>query len=113
MPVSFMATSGDVSKKTLDQLEPSFMYTQILKEILLSITFEPQNFKGFIEHFREVLKDNDNELKILKQLEREYRDKTPIWWYTRECFLYTTLNRALRLIDGDTIIQMGFFIKDL
>jgi hypothetical protein len=42
--ISFMATSGDVSKKNLDQLECSFMYTQILKEILLAIHFE------FIQH---------------------------------------------------------------
>jgi hypothetical protein len=32
--MSFIATSGDNSKKSLDQLDPSFMYTRILKEIL-------------------------------------------------------------------------------
>src|ERR1700721_265239 len=33
--ISFMDTSVDISKKNVDQLDPSFMYTQILKEILL------------------------------------------------------------------------------
>jgi hypothetical protein len=33
--VSFIAMDEEISNKNLDQLEPSFMYTQIFKEILL------------------------------------------------------------------------------
>jgi hypothetical protein len=40
IPFSLIATGGDVSKKKFDQLEPTFMYTQIFKEILLIIKFE-------------------------------------------------------------------------
>ena len=36
-----------------------------------------------------------------------------IWWYTRECFTYHLLNRALGTLDADTIISMGVFIRDL
>jgi hypothetical protein len=111
--ISFMATSGDVSKKNLDQLDPSFMYTQILKEILLAINFEPKHFTEFIDYCRDVFAENDGELKNIKQFEGKYRDETPIWWYTFECFLYPMLNRALRLMDVDSIIKMGFFISDL
>ena len=42
-PISLMATSTDVLKKHPNQLEPSFMYTQILKEILLSIEFHREH----------------------------------------------------------------------
>jgi hypothetical protein len=42
-----MATDGDFSKKNLDQLNPSFMYTTIMKEILLIIKFEQQHFIEF------------------------------------------------------------------
>jgi hypothetical protein len=44
IPVSFMSTSAASPNKNLDQLDCSFMYTQILKEIILSIDFEPQHF---------------------------------------------------------------------
>jgi tetratricopeptide (TPR) repeat protein len=111
--MSFMGTSGDVSNKKLDQLDPSFMYTTIMKEILLIIKFEQQHFMEFIQHCREVLADNESELKNVQKFERKYRDETPIWWYTFECFLYPMLNRALRLMDVDIIIKMGFFIGDL
>ena len=113
MAISIVATSGDLSKKNLNQLEPSFMYTQILKEILLSINFEQKHINEYIEYCREALANNEGELKNVKKFERQYRDQTPIWWYTYPCFLYPMLNRALRLMDADMIVNMGFFIGDL
>ncbi|CAF1534970.1 unnamed protein product, partial [Didymodactylos carnosus] len=34
-------------------------------------------------------------------------------WYTRECFLYHLLNKALRTLDIDLLYLLGFFIRDL
>ena len=113
MAISFVATSGDTSKKNLDQLPPSFMYTQILKEILLSITFEQQHINEFVQYCREALTENEDELKNVKKFERQYREQTTIWWYTFECFLYPMVNRTLRLLEADMIVTMGFFIVDL
>jgi tetratricopeptide (TPR) repeat protein len=111
--ISFMPTTGDISKKNLDQLDPSFMYTQMLKEILLKIEFKPKHFTEFIDYCRDVFAENEGELKNVKKFEQKYHDETPIWWYTFECFLYPMLNRALRLMDVDIIIKIGFFIGDL
>jgi tetratricopeptide (TPR) repeat protein len=113
MPISFMATSGDNSKKSLDQLDPSFMYTQIMKEILLTINFEEKHFTEYIDYCYETFHDNQRELNNIAKLQRNYRDHTPIWWYTKQCFLYPMLNRVLRLMEVDIIIKMGFFIGDL
>ena len=57
--------------------------------------------------------ENDRELRNITRFERQYADKRPIWWYTLESFLYPMVNRALRSMDVDIIIKMGFFIKDL
>jgi tetratricopeptide (TPR) repeat protein len=111
--ISFVPTSGDASSKNLDRLDPMFMYTQIMKEILLTITFEQQHFKGYIDYCRDIFDDNEKELKRVDKLERNYRNETPVWWYTCQCFLYPMLNRALRISDMDIIIKMGFFIGDL
>ncbi|CAF4231952.1 unnamed protein product, partial [Adineta steineri] len=51
------------------------------------------------------------QLQIINEFEREYRPKKAIWWYTRECFTYKMLNEALRMLDADMIINMGFFIR--
>jgi hypothetical protein len=113
-PISFMATGGDdANQKKLDQLDCSFMYTQILKDILLTITFEQNHIQEFIEHCNEQFADNEKELVNVKELERKYHKETPVWWYTCESFLYPMLNTALRLMDVDVMIKMGFFITDL
>ena len=112
-PISLMATRNDALKNHLDQLEPSFMYTQILKEILLTIEFDRQHIDEFVEYCREVLMDNEDELKKVKKFGRHYQDESPIWWYTLDCFLYKMLNRALRTMEASMIIKMGFFIADL
>ena len=111
--ISIMDTNDDVSNKNLDQLDPSFMYTQIMKEIMLSIHFEAHHIEEFLQYCRELLADNESQLEAVDQLARKYHDKTPIWWYTYECFLYPMLNRALRTMDADLIIKLGFFISDL
>ncbi|CAF1058391.1 unnamed protein product [Rotaria magnacalcarata] len=111
--ISFMATNDHETNKNLNQLDCSFMYTQILKEILLTIKFKPEHLEEFINFCREQFAKNDTELKNIKLFEQEYYDHTPIWWYTSECFLYPMLNRALRLMDVDIIIKIGFFIRNL
>jgi tetratricopeptide (TPR) repeat protein len=113
-PISFMTTGiDDANQKRLDQLDCSFMYTQILKDILLTISFEQKHMQEYIEHCREQFADIKKELVNVKELERNYHKYTPVWWYTCESFLYPMLNSALRLMDVDVMIKMGFFITDL
>ena len=113
IPISFMSTVGDIKKKSLDEIDCSFMYTQIMKEIFLSTVFNNEHFKQYINFCREQFHDNTYELNNIKKFEQTYLDYTPIWWYTCECFLYPMLNRALRQMEVDVIIKMGFFISDL
>ncbi|CAF1467396.1 unnamed protein product [Adineta steineri] len=106
--ISFVA-----SNKKLDQLDPSFMYTQILKEILLTIDFEDKHIKEFITYCRVAFVENEYDLHNIEKLEHDYYDQRPIWWYTSQRFLYSMLNQALRSMDVDIILRMGFFINDL
>ena len=89
------------------------MYTQILKEILLTITFEEKHIKDFFKYCRDAFNNNDQDINRIQEFEQKYHAKTPIRWYTQESFFYSTLNQALRVMDVDIIIKMGFFIHDL
>lgn len=113
--ISFgLIPTGSNLTKDLDRLDPMFMYTQIIKEILLSINFEDKHILEFTKYCRESKEvSNTNQLYNINKFEQEYRKQKPIWWYTWESFLYRMLNAALRLADIDTIIKMGFFIHDL
>ncbi|CAF1128435.1 unnamed protein product [Rotaria sp. Silwood1] len=111
--ISFVSTNYDISNRKLNQLDQSFMYTQILKEILLTIHFDDINIKDFANYCRKQCADNDRKLDAIDKMEHEYHRYTPIWWYSHECLLYSMINRALRMMDIDIIIKMGFFLRDL
>jgi hypothetical protein len=111
--VSFMSVDEGASGQNLNQLEASFMYTQIFKEILLDMKHEPQAIKDFAVYCCKLYNDNVGQLTTIKEFEHDYRPESSIWWYTRISFTYEMLNRALRNLEGDIIINMGFFIHDL
>ena len=101
------------SKTRLDQLDPSFMYTQLLKEALLGIDFGKHYVKEFVHFCPNAFFNKNEELKNVDQMVEEYYQQTPVWWYTKNNDLYWMINRALRMMDGDLIIRLGFFVNDL
>ncbi len=111
--VSFVSVGDEASDANLNQLEPSFMYTQIFKEILLEMEHDKKSMGDLVAHCRGLYENNEAELTIISEFKNDYQPESAIWWYSRECFLYQMLNRALRTLEGDTIIKMGFFIRDL
>ena len=94
--------SDDGEKQNLDQLESSFMYTVLFKEIILETDEDNSKaMKQLVDYCRG--KDiNDNELK---DFEGRYHQKSPIWWYTCEIFLYGILNPALRSLEIETMAK--------
>ncbi|CAF1241688.1 unnamed protein product [Adineta steineri] len=111
--VSFLAVEEMASTRNLNQLEPNFMYTQLFKEILLDIEYDDKAIKDLVVCCREVYAGNPSELQVINEFERDYSPEKAIWWYTRECFTYKMLNQALRNMDADIIINMGFFLRDV
>jgi tetratricopeptide (TPR) repeat protein len=112
IPFSIIGPS-DYTKPDLNELEPSFMYSQLLKEILLEIEYNEHAIKEAVQLWREQYNENKSALKIINEFEREYHLHSPIWWYTRDCFIYSMLNRALRTMDIDTLVKMSFFLCDV
>ncbi|CAF1273273.1 unnamed protein product [Adineta steineri] len=108
--LSFITVNEMVPTNNLNQLEPNFMYTQIFKDILLDMKHGKQAIKQFTHYCR-----NNNSLSSINinRFEKEYHAQLSIWWYTSPSNIYSMLNYALRTLDADTIITMGFFICHL
>ncbi|CAF0894992.1 unnamed protein product [Adineta steineri] len=108
--VSFLTVTEMVSTDNLNQLEPTFMYTQIFKEILLDMKHDEEATRQFIAYCR-----NNNSLSpiTINRFEKEYHAQSAIWWYTFPSNIYSMLSYGLRTLDADTIITMGFFICHL
>ncbi|CAF1431343.1 unnamed protein product [Adineta steineri] len=108
--VSFVPVNAIDSTVNLNQLEPTFMYTQIFKDILLDMEHSQQAIKQFTAYCRHL---DSGSAKNIDEFEKKYDAQSAIWWYSYPSFLYSMLNYALRFMEGDTIINMGFFIHDL
>jgi tetratricopeptide (TPR) repeat protein len=102
------------STTNLNELEPSFMYFQLLKDNLLTIEYNhDMEIQQLVDYCRPIYVKNKYEIANIDKFQQEYRQNTPVYWYTLESFLYPMLNHALRTIDIEILIKMGFFIRDL
>ncbi|CAF1454263.1 unnamed protein product [Adineta steineri] len=121
--MSFLQTTDEISNINLNQLDSSFMYIQILKDILLTIDFRQEDIEEFLRYCRKVVFvanskelrciDNVKQLQYVDKIQQTYHWYRPIWWYTNPCFLYSMLNKALRMMEVDLIVKMGFFLREL
>jgi Tfp pilus assembly protein PilF len=92
-------------------IDALFMYTQLLKECVLEIEDDDKtSIKELIDYCR--LQDDISKDQI-DIVEQKYPRKTPIYWYTAPYFMYSMLNRALRVMDVNIILKMAFFIRHL
>ncbi|CAF1034910.1 unnamed protein product [Adineta steineri] len=110
IPMSFITANEMASTTNLDQLEPTFMYTQIFKDILLDM----EHGKQAIKHFTAYCRNNNSLSPInIDRFEKEYHAQLAIWWYTFPSNIFPVLNYALRTMDAEVIITMGFFLRDV
>ena len=97
-----------ISFKDIDAL---FMYTQLLKEAILQIEDDDnKSLKELADYCRHQGGIPEYEIA---EMENKYWSHTPIWWYTAPYFLYSMLNRGLRLMDTEIIMKTGFFMRHL
>ncbi|CAF1145136.1 unnamed protein product [Rotaria sordida] len=106
--ISISVTGAD-----LTGLDSSFMYTQLFKETLLEMEYKDKEKRELAEHCRILYSTDTKQLPIINEFEQDYDKHTPIWWYSRECFTYQMLNKALRTQEAENIIKMGFFLRDV
>jgi hypothetical protein len=92
------------------RLHSSFMYSQLLHEILMDLHTKDESEKlSFVEYCREHILDTS----MVDKFASDYELFSPIYWYTAHSFIYDTVNKALRTLDIDMLIRLNFFIGDL
>ncbi|CAF3202805.1 unnamed protein product, partial [Rotaria socialis] len=114
IPMSFVpqqCTSDTASnEKNLDQLPPTYMYSVIFKDIILEIDDAVSKSMNTLVEFCQKQSIPEEEINEFK---RNYHQKSAVWWYTKEIFLYGMLNRGLRSLDTEAMSKLGFFIRKL
>ncbi|CAF2024013.1 unnamed protein product [Rotaria magnacalcarata] len=114
IPMSFVpkrCTSDAASdEQNRNQLPPTYMYSVIFKDIVLEINDDDAKSIRALEIY--CIKKEIPEAEI-NDLKRRYHQKSPVWWYTCEIFLYGMLNCGLRSLDMEAMSKLGFFIRSL
>ena len=93
--------------------DPSFIHSQLIKEILLDLPYSPDAKFDFAAFCTSVYRGNTYQLDRIQQFAVENERLSSIRCYTSECFVYSILNKAFRLADVNILLKMGFFIRDL
>jgi len=118
-PISIVSTSPATnlnetpSAINLNELDPSFMYTKLLKEILITMEQDEYAKSKFTEFCRANINEINTTLEAIDEFDRDFDRHSPIWWYTKDTFIYSILNRALRTQNTEMILKMGFFVRNL
>ena len=105
--------SPDSPSAQSNTLNTMFMYCQLLKETFLEMNHGEQAKRALVDICRQEYADNERGLCVINEFDQDYEKHSPTWWYTRDCFVYRMLNKALRTHDIEIINRFGFFIRDL
>jgi hypothetical protein len=115
IPITILPSSSFfLEQSDLDYLDPSFMYIQFLKDIFMDVTYNKESRKEFIDYYRTTVKQHEATNKMLDEIENYNDRKTLIQQYTSpNTSLFRLLNEAIRQMNIEVLLLMGFFIHDL
>ena len=88
-----------------------FIYSQLLKETILTKDTEGNLQRDFLDYCRLHYQNNPGELILIGQLEEDFSPSKAIWWFTRDCFLRKIVQRALRTQEVDLLFKTRFVIQ--
>jgi hypothetical protein len=107
--INFFGKGG----KSAEGINGKFVFYQVLLDCLLRLKYDPEDKKELVDIYKAEYKGNRTELEILDEFCQNYSSAEALWWYTRESFLYKTLNAALRTQNIHMMFLLRSFIADL
>ena len=91
----------------------AFLWHHLLIYVLRHMPADEQSKKDMLEKCTDYYRGNRRELKKIEQFRATYTHEETIKWYTRDCFLYRLLNKALRTENIELLYSFRFFIINL
>jgi tetratricopeptide (TPR) repeat protein len=104
------STTRDLTKNMAD-----FLWFQVLLYVLRQLRHDEQAKKEMLDMCANYyqMQEDQIELKFIEEYRNTYNKEQAIYWYTRDCFLYKLLNKALRSEDVRSLFAFRTFIVDL
>ncbi|CAF2982275.1 unnamed protein product [Rotaria sp. Silwood2] len=108
-----LLTENQQSVRFLTEDSASFLWFQILLDVLTKMPNKLQSKQYMLEKCRRHYHNNIKQLEKINLFEQTYESTDAIRWYTDESFLYRLVNKALRTEDTDDLYTYRFYIMDL
>ncbi|CAF4311120.1 unnamed protein product [Rotaria sp. Silwood2] len=100
----------NISKVNLNELDPSYMYTKLLKEVLLKLDFDEHQRKYFVALSRGFYGNNTKILQTVDEFERDYQSDASIRWYPRSRFFLRDLHQKIDELRLKSNGQISFIV---
>lgn len=105
--------SSQQTLKCLSKEQASFIWFQLLLEVLLRLPQTQEAKHEMIAECRSNYKENEAQLEKIMVFEQTYKPSDAIKWYTENTFVFQLFNKAFRTQDFDVIFKYRFFLVDL
>lgn len=112
LAINILNTTGDIEQSTT-KLNGRFIQSQLMIDCLLRMTSHTNNVNGLTEFCENIYERNQSQLSIVHEFKDKYSRSNALWWYTRDCFLYRILNKALRTDNIDILFLFCPIIYDI
>jgi hypothetical protein len=101
----------DTTSESAKKQEATFLYAQLIREILYRLKFENDAKNDFVHFCRIHYANNNEQLRMIDDFETNYRPQKALWWLTRQCFIWRVLQRMQRTFEIDILYKLGFLVK--
>jgi hypothetical protein len=108
-----LVSEKTLSLSSLTKEEASFLFGQVINELMYRAKFESGSKDAFIDFCRAHYMNSNEQLSIIDNFSENYRPKKALWWLTKECFISRILNRVQRTHEIDILYKLGFFVKQI
>ncbi|CAF1531472.1 unnamed protein product, partial [Didymodactylos carnosus] len=112
LSINFFNKSASAGKSTIG-VNGQFVFSQVLIDCLLRLKSNQQDKIELVNHCKQQYEGNNPELENIREFEKDYLSGKALSWYTKESFLYKTLNSALRAQDIHLIFLFRTIISDI
>ncbi|CAF4846317.1 unnamed protein product, partial [Rotaria sp. Silwood1] len=90
-----------------------FMWRQVFKIMVKTMPHTLDARQELIDQCRLYYNGNQSQLTKIDEFERDYNPTDAVRWYTKSCFLFRSLSKALRTEDLGSLYTFRYFISDL
>ncbi|CAF3256635.1 unnamed protein product [Rotaria socialis] len=98
------------SLRDLRQELAPFLWCQVM---IKAMPHSNDALEQMLDECRSYYKGNPTQLKIINEFKNTYLSTDAIYWYSRPCFLFRMINKALCSEDIVSLYKFRYFISDL